>query len=118
MGDLSQHFSRSEFECKCGQCRGYDTVDSELLNVLERLRVFYGKPITINSGHRCPEHNKAIGGSKNSQHLLGRAADIDIVGIAPYQVQDILFHWYPDKYGIGCYSNFTHIDTRSWKSRW
>ena len=45
-------------------------------NVLDPLRVRYGKPIHINSGYRCEALNKAIGGSKTSQHCLGLAADI------------------------------------------
>lgn len=45
-------------------------------NVLDPLREIYGKPITINSGYRCPELNKAVGGSKTSDHVKGFAADI------------------------------------------
>lgn len=45
-------------------------------NVLDPLRLFYGKPISINSGYRCPELNKAVGGVGTSQHLRGEAADI------------------------------------------
>ncbi len=46
-------------------------------NVLEPLRKAYGKPIHISSGYRCPELNRAIGGSRNSQHMRGQAADLD-----------------------------------------
>ena len=45
-------------------------------NILDPLRERYGKPITVNSGYRCPELNKAVGGSKTSQHMKGLAADI------------------------------------------
>ena len=45
-------------------------------NVLDKLREIYGKPITVNSGYRCPELNKAVGGSKTSDHVKGFAADI------------------------------------------
>ena len=45
-------------------------------NVLQPLRDMYGRPIVVNSGYRCPQLNKAIGGSKTSQHMLGKAADI------------------------------------------
>lgn len=44
--------------------------------VLDPLRLFYGKPISINSGYRCAELNKKVGGVWNSQHLTGEAADI------------------------------------------
>lgn len=47
-------------------------------NILDPLRERYGKPITVNSGYRCPELNKAVGGSKTSQHMKGLAADITV----------------------------------------
>lgn len=46
--------------------------------VLDPLREWYGKPIKINSGYRCEALNKAIGGAKSSQHMLGEAADITV----------------------------------------
>lgn len=45
-------------------------------NVLDPLRTIYGKPITVNSGYRCPELNKDVGGSATSDHVKGFAADI------------------------------------------
>lgn len=46
-------------------------------NVLDPLREWYGRPITISSGFRCPELNRAVRGSVTSQHMTGEAADID-----------------------------------------
>ena len=45
-------------------------------NVLDPLREWYGKPITVNSGYRCPQLNRLVGGAASSQHLKGEAADI------------------------------------------
>lgn len=45
-------------------------------NVLDPLRELYGKPIKVNSGFRCAELNKLVGGKPTSQHLRGEAADI------------------------------------------
>lgn len=45
-------------------------------NILDPLRKEYGKPIKVNSGYRCDALNKAVGGSKTSQHRFGLAADI------------------------------------------
>lgn len=47
-------------------------------NVLDPVREWYGKPIYVNSGYRCPELNKAVGGVSTSQHMKGQAADIDV----------------------------------------
>ena len=46
-------------------------------NVLDPLRTWWGKPITVNSGYRCPELNAAVKESKSSQHMKREAADID-----------------------------------------
>ena len=45
-------------------------------NILDPLREKYGSPIKVNSGYRCEKLNKAVGGSKTSQHRYGLAADI------------------------------------------
>jgi uncharacterized protein YcbK (DUF882 family) len=111
MNDLSEHFDRSEFRCRCG-C-GWDTVDAELIRVLEDLRrCLMDRPITINSGCRCKMHNALVGGSPKSQHILGKAADIRVVGLDPSVVAECLEDKYPDRYGIGRYISFTHIDVR------
>ena len=46
-------------------------------NVFEPLREWVGGPIKINSMFRCEELNEAIGGSSRSQHMEGRAMDLD-----------------------------------------
>lgn len=74
MGDLSKHFDSSEFQC--GHCGRLDVLSGELVNCLERLRALVGKPLPIVSGYRCCEGNRSVGGTKYSQHLFGRAADI------------------------------------------
>ena len=56
-----------------------DNLNKLIDNVLDPLRELYGKPIIVNSGYRCIKLNKAIGGAKNSQHLVGQASDIRTV---------------------------------------
>lgn len=46
--------------------------------VLEPLRVKYGEPFVINSGYRCPELNKEVGGVVTSQHTKGQACDVRV----------------------------------------
>ena len=113
---LSKHFSRSEFECQCG-CGG-NTVDVELLRVLEDVRTYFDKPIVINSGFRCDSHNTAVGGSKLSQHTRGKAADFRIIGVSEEEVVSYLEEQYPNAYGIGVYQGRTHVDVRKEKARW
>jgi len=54
--------------------------------VLQPLRDHYGQAVTISSGYRCEALNSAIGGAPSSQHIDGKAADIEIVGIDNLEV--------------------------------
>lgn len=108
---LSKHFSRSEFACQCG-C-GFDTVDAFLLEVLEIIRANFKNPITITSGCRCAEHNYKIGGAKDSQHTLGRAVDIKVKDTEPKKVYDFLNKGFKNQLGLGLYSGWVHVDTRT-----
>lgn len=56
-----------------------DNLTKLIDNILDPLRELYGKPIVVNSGYRCPKLNKAVGGARNSQHLIGQASDIRTV---------------------------------------
>ena len=49
--------------------------------LLEPIRNYFGKPLIVHSGYRCPALNKAIRGSKTSQHILFEACDFHIVGV-------------------------------------
>lgn len=85
-GGISAHFNKTEFRCGCGgrYCNGYNgkEVSTSLLNILEKLRSYYGRPIVITSGIRCQKYNDSLRGSiKTSAHIQGKAADIYIRGI-------------------------------------
>ena len=84
-------FKEKELCCKCcGQLPPFarENIEALVENVLDPLRERYGKPIIVNSGYRCPKHNKEVGGVKNSQHLKGEAADIAPAG---FKFQDAGF---------------------------
>ena len=115
MGDISKNFSRSEFACKCG-C-GFSTVDVKLLEALEIVRAKYGA-VKINSACRCAVHNKNVGGAKGSKHKLGIAADIVVIGTSTDEIYKFLDMFQHNKYGVGKYNSFTHIDVRDVKARW
>lgn len=46
--------------------------------VLQPVRELWGHAVTVNSGYRCERLNAIVGGSKNSQHKYGKAADITV----------------------------------------
>ena len=116
MDRLTKNFKREEFACKCG-C-GYNTVDFDLVNICQEIADYFHDVVTVSSGCRCTSHNKAVGGGVNSQHLLGRAADLKLKHTEPDAVQAYLINRYPDSLGIGKYNTFTHIDSRDTKTRW
>jgi hypothetical protein len=90
-GDLSTNFWKREFRCPCKKCRRRKVRVSQLLIFkLEMLRIALGdKPIIINSGNRCPEENKRVGGHPDSAHVPkpdGEGADVKIKGIKPIDI--------------------------------
>ena len=114
---LSKHFSREEFACRCG-C-GQDTVDAELITILETVRNHFKKPITITSGNRCTAYNAKIGGAKASLHITSRAADFVVADTDPEDVYNALVQFVGDRFGAGLYNRWVHFDTRSGNfARW
>lgn len=61
----------------------------ELLCGLQTIRDALGKPINITSGYRCERLNNIVGGVRNSSHLKGWAADIQVDGMGA----KALYNW-------------------------
>ena len=115
---LSKDFSPWEFRCPdCGRVR----VDEKLAQGLQKLRDKTDRPIIVTSGYRCKEHNRAVGGSENSLHLTGQAADITCPGMTLLRLyfEAIGVPEFADG-GCGLYpqNNFIHVDTRGKRARW
>lgn len=113
---LSTNFKVKEFACTDGSDPIF--IDSDLVNILQKIRNHFGKSVTITSAYRTPSKNKACGGTTYSRHLYGKAADIKIQGVAPKTVAAYAEKLLPKSGGIGIYKTFTHIDCRVTKSRW
>ena len=120
---LAPAFKVREFRCRDGS----DTimVDEALTVLLQAIREHFNKPITITSGYRTAAHNAAVGGAKSSQHLLGRAADIQVADTTVEAVAAYAESLMPDWGGVGRYpvkagrtKGWVHVDTRPNKSRW
>lgn len=117
MGDISEHFDRSEHECKCG-C-GFDTVDVKLSQAEEMLRNHFKAPVIVMGPNRCPFHNAATpGAAKGSLHMEGKAADYGVQDVTPQEVYDYLEKKFPGSCGIGLYHNRVHFDVRPVRARW
>jgi uncharacterized protein YcbK (DUF882 family) len=109
VGDLSPHFSRSEFRDKrTGELpQGMPT--QALVDALEKLRAAGGgRPLTIISGYRTAATNRSVGGAPDSRHLHGDAADVAAGQFTESQAVRAGFR------GIGLDSRgwVVHVDTR------
>jgi uncharacterized protein YcbK (DUF882 family) len=116
MAKLTNNFMLQEFNSKCGR----DIPNNVLPNILQLaknlqvLRDAVGKSITITSGYRSPQHNKKIGGAKDSQHVKGMAADIKVAGMTPKEValviEGLIESGKMKQGGIGIYPSWVHYD--------
>lgn len=117
MGDLSPHFSKREFACRC--C-GDLQVKMRLIDALEKLRALAGKSIVIHDGYRCRAHNQEVGGVTDSEHTRGLAADVEIPGLSLQEMYELAVQ-VPEfaRGGVGVYDGgFLHVDVRLRPSRW
>lgn len=111
-----KNFSPKEIACKGD---GMILIDEHAMDCLQRFRDLVGGPVVLNSAYRSETYNKKVGGAPKSQHLLGRAFDV--------QITDRLHRDEIHKLaksagfsGFGDYNTFVHIDigpARYWDLR-
>lgn len=121
---LSLNFKSTEFDCNGHGCCSITPIDGRLVNVLQNVREHFGVSVKVNCGYRCPVHNARVSGaSKNSQHLVGKAADIVVKGVHPIRVARYIETIADFAGRIGCYTwddlgnGFVHVDVRGTNSR-
>lgn len=79
-------------------------------DILQPLRDAVGVPVNVTSGYRSPAVNRAVGGSRTSQHVLGEAADIVVAGMSPRSVcQKIIDMGLPFDQIIQEFGRWTHV---------
>lgn len=114
------HLSWDELACKDGTpyplpltARG-----RELGVVFEAIRAAAGhKPLYVNSAYRTAEYNRRIGGARHSQHVQGRALDLQpprgmSVAVFYARIKRLAQSTVPQIRGIGQYRTFVHVDIR------
>jgi len=105
---MIKYFTYSEFDSPDVDGSG-QMMDSGLLEMLDTAREIYGKPIKINSGFRTEEHNIKVGGTQNSSHLKGLAADLACTTSADrWDLLDSLLKAGFNRIGIA--KTFIHVD--------
>ena len=94
----------------------------KLAKNLQALRDYLGEPVRLNSGYRTLSYNARIGGAKESQHCLAKAADITVKSKTPKQLAAVIEKLISERKmaqgGLGVYPGFLHYDVRGRKARW
>ena len=114
---LTDHFSVDEMKCKgTGICM----MDDHFMDLLEKIRIDFGKPMRITSGFRHPDYNLELqkkGTTKtgaDGPHTTGRACDVWVYGEDFQNLMVIAKHHGMTGFGIsqkGDYkSRFLHLD--------
>ena len=112
MCDLTANLNRVEFECKCG-C-GKDDIKDDLAVKVQLVRDLIKRPIRINSGIRCAQHNANTKAKPTSSHVDGWAADLGYSGSAErYELLKAAMEVF-DRVGIA--KTFIHVDVDPNKS--
>ena len=120
---ITKNFKASEFDCKDGTKVPYSLTPYmvELAEALQVIRDEIEQPITVNSAYRTPRYNKGVGGAKNSQHLLCKAADLK-TELKPRELKKVIEKLIKENKipqgGVGLYKSFVHYDIRGTKARW
>lgn len=118
---LATNFRAREFDCNGSGCCKETKIDEKLVEILQKIRDHFGKPVII-TAYRCPVWNaKVANAASRSYHMYGQAADLHIDGVAPAEIAK-----YAESIGvlgIGLYDtekdgHFVHVDTRTSKSFW
>lgn len=109
--DGIKYFKRSEFACPCGKCGGFPAEPEEkLVKAADKVRDYFGNPMTISSGVRCTARNAAVGGVSNSRHLSGKAMDFSVRGFSASSVLAYVQHLSEIRYAYAIDSNWVHMD--------
>ena len=115
---ISENFKIKEFACKDNSDK--ILIDLSLIEILQKLREHFNKPIIITSAYRTDTYNKSVGGATNSYHKLGRAFDIYCKNISATELASWLYK--NGVRGIGLYTErpleFVHMDSRENKYYW
>ena len=91
-------------------------------NALQTLRDHIGTPLQVTSGFRSEGHNRKVGGTSRSQHLLGLGFDIKADGLTSdrlaYIIKALMKVELIPQGGVGIYDRHVHVDFRGTPARW
>lgn len=116
-GGVRSNFLLKEFRCKDGSDE--IILDSGLVEILQKVRNYFGKAVSITSAYRTQSYNRSVGGAASSCHVKGQVADFTVTGVPNRDVAKYLQGI--GMKGIGLYDytgGFVHVDTREQAYFW
>ena len=111
--DGIKHFNREEFRCKCGgkYCDGFPAEpEMKLVQLADRVREHFDKPMRVSSGVRCKTHNANVGGSAASRHMSGKGMDFCVDGLPASVVLPYVQSQTSVRYAYAIDGNYIHMD--------
>lgn len=92
-----------------------------LVQTLRMIEAHFGRKLVVTSGYRNRQHNRRVGGARESKHMFCEAADIQVPGISKWQVAEYV-RALPGRGGVGtyCHTESIHVDIgskRDWNWR-
>ncbi len=110
-----KYFNYEEFDSPDIKGSG-QLMDPELLDMIDKAREIYGKPIRVTSGYRTEDHNRKVGGVDSSSHLKGLAIDVACVRSNDrFEMLTALIEVGFNRIGVA--STFIHVDIDKGKSQ-
>lgn len=112
------NFSPEEIACRG---TGKIGIDPDAMDKLQALREMLGLPLMLNSAYRSPEHNRNVGGARNSFHKKAMAFDVSMANHDPVTFEIAARAVGFTGFGFYQRNNFIHIDIgpdREWGERW
>lgn len=111
------NFTEADFRCRhCGK----QEMKPEFMARLQALRNVYGRPMTITSGYRCPDHPIEKAKAEPGMHATGLACDIGVRGAEAYEIMRLAMQ--AGFTGIGVQQKgsgrFIHVDLRTTPTVW
>lgn len=106
---LTKNFWSSEIHCQGKGCCSESVISKRTMDLTQEVRDDLGEPLNIGgaggSGYRCPAHNTAVKGSRNSLHMLSEAVDLHYKD--PPKLKAVIMRHMPDGevglYDWGCH---------------
>ncbi len=103
---LSKNFKIREFRSRQSEVVLYS---QRLVNVLQAVRDHYGNPLSLSNAHRTLSHNSDVGGSIDSDHIYGKAADIYMWGVDAEELKKVVSKIAGHYSNIVTYHNTNHV---------